>query len=136
MVAALSLVKSGVGDNALGRALDHTMDLTLNEQGMICDCNMDGMEALGYRRSDLAWQHISALVPELAGIKLMLGEKINPRLHFLSRIGYRFRLIGQGGKHMEGELFIRDMEQPGKRFLRAMIFPVMGGSEAGLMHGF
>ncbi|MEO8417906.1 MAG: hypothetical protein ABI475_04190 [Methylophilaceae bacterium] len=77
---------------------------------------MSRVDQLGYRHYDLAWQHISLLLPELARIKLMIGEKINHHLLFLSHIGYGFRMLGQSGKNFEGKLFIRHMESLDKHY--------------------
>lgn len=104
-------------------AFDNKIDLTLNEQGMICDCNIPTGDLFGYRHNELAQRHISELMPELTAITLMRGGQINPRLRFLSHIGHRFHLIGLGGKLFEVKLFIRDMENQGHHYFRAMIFP-------------
>ncbi len=106
--------------------VDCKMELTLNEQGMICDCDIPTNNLFGYRRSELAWRHISDLLPELAGIKLMCNGQINPRLSFLSRIGHRFQLVGISGNHFEGRFFIRVLESQDRFDLRAMIFPYVG----------
>jgi PAS domain-containing protein len=100
------------------------MELVLNELGMICDWNSQFRDWLGYRRSDLVFRHISILLPKLAEMKLMCGRQINPRLRFLFRIGYQFQLVGFAGKQFEGRLFINNMENRGRHYLRTMIFPV------------
>ncbi len=99
------------------------MELVLNELGMICDWNSQFRDWLGYRRSDLVFRHISVLLPKLAEIKLMCGKQINPRLRFLFRIGHRFQLVDFGGKYFEGTLFINEMENRGRRYLRTTILP-------------
>lgn len=124
MMAVLGVQQATEYIKALPGVFDNKMELTLNEQGIICDCNIPVGDLFGYRRSELAWRHISELMPELAGIKLMHDGRINPRLHFLSHIGHRFQLLGLGGKLFEVKLFIRDMEIQGRHDLRAMIFPV------------
>jgi hypothetical protein len=102
---------------------DNKIELTLNEQGMICGCNISTGDLFGYRRDALAWGHISKLMPELASIKLMHGGHINPRLRFLSHIGHRFQLLSLGGKLFDVKFFIREIESQGRRYLSAMIFP-------------
>ena len=104
-------------------AFDNKMELTLNEQGMICGCNIPTGDLFGYRRGQSAWGHISELVPELASIKLMREGRINPRLRFLSHIGHRFQLLSLGGKLFDVKFFIREIESQGRRYLSAMIFP-------------
>lgn len=104
-------------------AFDNKMELTLNEQGMICGCNIPTGYLFGYRHGQSAWGHISELVPELASIKLMREGRINPRLRFLSHIGHRFQLLSLGGKLFDVKFFIREIESKGRRYLSAMIFP-------------
>lgn len=102
--------------------IDDVLELTLTPQGVICDCVVPYGSWLGYRRSEIVWRHISALLPDLAEIEIMCGEELNPRLRFLSHIGHLFRLVDSDGKPCRGELFIRDTENRGHE-LRAMIFP-------------
>lgn len=104
-------------------AFDNKMELTLNELGMICGCNIATGDLFGYRHGQSAWGHISELVPELASIKLMYNGHINPRLRFLSHIGHRFQLLSLGGKLFDVKFFIREIESQGRRYLSAMIFP-------------
>ncbi|WP_239292687.1 hypothetical protein [Candidatus Nitrotoga sp. 1052] len=111
-------------------AFDNKIELTLSEQGMICDCNIPTGDLFGYRRGASAWGHISELMPELAAIKLMRDGQINPRLRFLSHIGHRFQLISLGGKLFDVKFFIRAIENQGQRYLRAMIFPFEVGFNA------
>ena len=128
MSAALEELQSA--EQVTEAAGDNKIRLTLNEQGMICDYDIPAGDPLGYRRSELAWRHISVLLPELAGINLMRDGQINPRLRFLSHIGHRFQLVGRGGKPCLGKLFIHDVENSGRHDLRAMIFPVEGEFDA------
>ncbi len=99
------------------------IELTLNEQGMICGCDIPTGDLFGYRHDVLAWGHISKLMPELASIKLMHDGHINPRLRFLSHIGHRFQLLSLGGKILDVKFFIREIKSQGRRYLSAMIFP-------------
>ena len=104
-------------------AFDNKIELTLDEQGMICGCNIPTGDLFGYRCGESAWGHISVLMPELASIKLMRDGQINPRLRFLSHIGHRFQLLSLGGKLFDVKFFIREIESQGRRYLSAMIFP-------------
>lgn len=102
------------------------MEVTLNEEGMICWCDFPAMNKSGYRPSDLIWHHISVLLPELEGIALTCDGEINPRLRFFSRIGRPFQMKMLEDKYLAARLFIRNIDKPGRRYLRAMIFPVVG----------
>ena len=104
-------------------AFNNKIELTLNEQGMICGCDIPTGDLFGFRHGESAWGHISKLVPELASIKLMRDGRINPRLRFLSHIGHRFQLLSLGGKLFDVKFFIREIESQGRRYLSAMIFP-------------
>ena len=98
MAAALMISKYPEQLMAPPSAFDNKIELTLNEQGMICDCNIPTGDLFGYGRGELAWGHISELMPELAAIKPMRDGQINPRLRFLSHIGHRFQLLSLSGK--------------------------------------
>jgi hypothetical protein len=104
-------------------AFDDKIELTLNEQGMICRCDIPAGDLFGYCHDASVWSHISEPMPELASIKLMRDSRINPRLRFLSRIGNRFQLLSMGGKLFDVKFFIREIESQGRRYVSAMIFP-------------
>lgn len=101
-----------------------TAVITLYDNGTICECNQAAGELLGCAPSKLTWQHISTFLPQLAENALMLGEKINPNLRFLSRIGYDFEMIGFGGVHFACALFFNEVENFGRHCLRIIIRPM------------
>jgi hypothetical protein len=91
---------------------------------MITECNKAGGKLLGCLPSELIWQHISRLLPQLKNVALMEGPNLNPYLHFLSRVGYKFEVISLRGARLIAKVFfceIGDMEQ---RFLRIIICPL------------
>lgn len=53
--------------------------LTLTDKGMIRECSVAAGRLFGCQPSQLVWQHISMLLPQLAKTVLMQGEQINPR---------------------------------------------------------
>jgi hypothetical protein len=124
MVSALTISYFPKQLMAPSSDFDNKIELTLNEQGMIYSYNIPTGDLFGYRRGELDLGHISELMPELATIKLMRDGQINPRLRFLSHIGHRFQLMSLGGKLFDVKFFIREMESQGRRYLRAMIFPL------------
>lgn len=97
--------------------------LTLNDKGMIRDCSQALGKLLGCQPSNLLWQHISLLMPQLAKTTLMNTGQINPRLHFLSRIGYPFEVIGVNGTRFASELFFNVVGSIGRQQLRIIIRP-------------
>jgi PAS domain-containing protein len=97
--------------------------LMLNDNGLIHDCNQACEKLFGYLSCEIIWKHISMLLPQLAGISLMSGEQINPRLHFLTHIGHQFEVIGLGGIHFASRLFINEVENLGQHYLRLIVCP-------------
>lgn len=98
--------------------------LTLHYNGMITDCNKAGGRLLGCLPSELIWQHISRLLPQLKNISLTQGQDLNPYLRFLSRVGYKFEVIGSKGVHMVCKVFFCEIGSMGHRFLRVIICPL------------
>jgi len=80
--------------------------LTLDERGMICDCDPAAEALFKCRRSELVWRHVSLLLPQLAEFELMPNGQANPRLRFLCHIGQRFQAVAQDGEHFASELFL------------------------------
>ncbi len=75
--------------------------LALDGAGIIWDCTA-GLEALvKCRRGELIGRHISVLVPELEGAKLVRGGQLSPRLHLLSHMGRTFRVVARDGRQLE-----------------------------------
>jgi len=103
---------------------DDRLVLTLNLNGMISDCNKAGSRLLGCMPSDLIWQPISNLLPQLKNIALMKGSDINPYLRFLSRVGYHFDVISRKGVHWVGRAFFCEVGGMEQHFLRVIICPV------------
>ena len=82
--------------------------LTLNQMGMIEDCNDAGEELVGFDRGDLLQRHISKLLPQLADEDLICDGHLNSKLVHLARCGKRFRL--QSGKNVDlflGLIFVQ-----------------------------
>jgi PAS domain S-box-containing protein len=80
--------------------------LTLDDRGMISDCNRACEALFRYRRSELVWRHVSMLIPQLAELDLMQSGQPNPRLRFLNRIGRNFQAVTQDGSIFASELFL------------------------------
>lgn len=114
--------------NAASACICHSEEITavitLYDNGTICECNQAAGELLGCAPSKLTWQHISTFLPQLAENALMLGEKINPNLRFLSHIGYGFETIGFSGVHFACALFFNEVENFGRHCLRIIIRPM------------
>lgn len=100
--------------------------VTLTDRGVIRECSQAVYKLFGCRPSKLVWKHVSLLLPELAEVTLMSGGEINPRLRFLSRIGYRFEVAIPGSASSAGKLFFNSIESSGLGFLRIIICPTKG----------
>jgi PAS domain-containing protein len=108
--------------------------LTLLENGMILNCNKAVADLLGCESSKLKWQPISRLLPQLADLALVLDEKVNPYLKFLSIVGHRYEVRALNGAHFACELFFSEVEEFGKRCLRVVMQPIREGQPATLRH--
>lgn len=99
--------------------------LTLDDDGLICECNKAAAILLDGAPNSLTWQPISKFLPWLAETPLMQGRSINPTLRFLSRIGYSFEVIGMSGIHFACTLFFNEIESLGRRHLRLIFRPIV-----------
>ena len=99
-------------------------ELILLENGMILDFNKASCELLGCDPDKLKWQPIARLLPQLANMPLVMHEKINPYLRFLSIAGHRYEVTAVNGKQFACELFFSKVEDVGKHCLKITMRPV------------
>jgi hypothetical protein len=98
--------------------------LTLFDDGVIRDCNMACTKLLCCDSNNLIWQHISMFLPQLGDVELVDGERINPTLRFLSRIGHHFEVIASDGNRFLSAVFFNDVQDFGRHCLRIILKPV------------
>jgi hypothetical protein len=122
---ATSLNADVVHRHCDANGIDSIAVLTLCDNGTIFECNNAAGALLDCIPSKITWQHISTILPQLAEIALMQGEKINPNLRFLSRIGYTFDVIGMSGTRFLSAVFFNEIETFGRHFLRIILRPVL-----------
>ncbi len=103
---------------------ENTVILTLNDSGIICECNRAGCKLLGCTRNALAWQHVSRLLPQLQKTELIKNAHLNPTLRFLSRVGHPFEVVTLNGLHFYAELFFSEIENLGRQTLQVIISPL------------
>jgi light-regulated signal transduction histidine kinase (bacteriophytochrome) len=103
---------------------ENRLVLTLHFNGMITECNRAGSRLLGCLPSELIWQHVSRLLPQLKNVALMEGSNLNPYLHFLSRVGYKFDVISHRGARLVARVFFCEIGSMEHRFLRVIICPL------------
>lgn len=99
------------------------VELTLSDSGMIRECSRAIERLFGYSPAKLLWQHISVLLPQLAGMALVTGGEINHRLHYLAHIGHRFEMIGMDGVCSLVRICLNDAEAMGRHCVRLTICP-------------
>jgi len=129
VTATRSQSPAGGGFTAPWRAINATGSgedvaaLTLDDSGMICDCNRAGEVLFKYRRSDLVRQHVSMLLPQLADMDLMQNGEVNPRLRFLCHIGRSFQAVAQDGQRFAGELFLNVLNNMSRGHVSLLVRP-------------
>lgn len=123
--ALANLIPSNISDiNENSYIEDYAAVLTVQTNGRISDCNQSASDLLSCDDSSPIWQHISTFFPQLANVALLVDEKINPNLRFLSRIGYNFEVIASNGMRFASKLFFVDIEHLGEHYLRLIIRPI------------
>ncbi len=108
--------------------------LTLLQNGIILACNKACGALLDVEPERLVWQPISRLLPQLADISLILDQKINPYLKFLSVAGHRFDVVSTNGKHIACELFFSVVDDFGGCCLQITMEPFRQRQAATLRH--
>ncbi|MCX7170410.1 MAG: PAS domain-containing protein [Proteobacteria bacterium] len=107
----------------LSVAEDGVATFLLDHRGMIRGCNGASEHLFGYRRGEVVWRHISALLPQLADTDLVCDGQLNPRLLFLCRIGGYFRAQKQNGESFASDLYLLNLSNPGSSDLRMIVRP-------------
>lgn len=95
--------------------------ITLDQEGMIADCDAEAGRLFGYRPGELLGRHISFLLPELARMPVFRDNAINPRLAFLCHCGKHFTGCRREGWSFPVELFINRVEASTQQPLLLMV---------------
>jgi PAS domain S-box-containing protein len=95
--------------------------LSLDERGMIKDCNKSFERMVGFRRSELVWHHFSMVFPELKEVELFQNGQINPMLSYLSRCGQPYQTQNHLGESFPKKLNFVILDNQGKRTLRLIV---------------
>lgn len=109
-------------------ALSNLAEIMLFDDGIIKSCNKAGAELLGCKPNTLVLEHVSRILPQLGEIALIKGDRVNPYLRFLSRVGHRFEVVGIGGARFLSALFFNDIECFNHHYLRIIFQPVTNPS--------
>jgi len=84
--------------------------LTLDDRGMIRDCNSAAERLFKYRRGDLARREVSLLLPQLAAMAILSNGELNPHLRFLCRIGRVFHAVAQDGERFASDIYFNVLD--------------------------
>lgn len=127
-------INSSVQSTDIERKTTHTKTLndlallTLDKNGMIKECNKAGADILGCAPGTVTWSNVSRFLPRLGEVPLLKGERVNPYLRFLSRVGHQFEIIGMDGARFTSQLFFNEAENLGPHCLRIIIRPIEAGT--------
>lgn len=105
--------------------------LTVSSNGMVLECNEISEKILDIPLQHPDGLHISRLFPQLQDINLLEaeGERVNPYLRFLSRIGRNFEIVSMTGRQFLGELFFSDITYQNRHQIIIMVYPVRQENE-------
>jgi PAS domain S-box-containing protein len=104
--------------------------ITLDQEGMIADCDAEAGRLFGYRPVELHGRHISFLLPELARMPVFRDNAVNPRLAFLCHCGKHFTGCRREGWSFPVELFINRVEATTQQPLLLMVRAAGPGTAA------
>ncbi len=102
---------------------DDAAVLTLDDRGMIYDCNGACEALFKYHRSELVWRHISMLLPQFEELELMENGQPNSLLGYLCHIGLQFRGVTRDGRSFASELFLNCLDSAGHGRLSLIVRP-------------
>jgi len=80
--------------------------LTLDDLGVIRECNRACEQVFGYLPEELAGCHVSRLLPQLPDTGLVQEDRINSRLAHLCHCAIAFQARHRDGQCFDSELFI------------------------------
>lgn len=95
--------------------------LTLDDEGILCDCSSEGEALFKYCRDELIGRHISLLLPELLELELMQDGQINPHLRVRCRFGCHFVAVTRDGEHFPSDLFLTDLGRSGRNRVSVIV---------------
>ncbi len=99
--------------------------LILDETGLITNLNPSALKVLECNADEAMMQFISVFIPELEHKNLMVKDKLNTYLQFLSRVGHVFEVVTQQGKSWPSLLFFHEMEISNEKSICLLMAPVI-----------
>lgn len=101
-----------------------TPAMTLSIKGIITYCNVSCAKLFGCFSFELIRQHISKFLPQIQEMMLFEGHHLNPRLRFLSHIGYHFQVNRSNGIAFDSKVFFVELGNTSENFIRVIFRPV------------
>lgn len=103
---------------------DEASAITVSGSGIITGCNRSCARLLSCKPGELNLQHISKIFPQIQDEMLFEERHVNPRLSFLSRIGYHFEVVKGNGANFASKLFFVELANTCENYIRVIIRPV------------
>jgi hypothetical protein len=97
--------------------------ISLDERGMILDCNKPFEVLFGFDWRDLVWHHITKVFPQLTTVEFTQAGQISPLLDYLERCSHLYQANNRDGVTFSSNLIFVRLEQEGKHLLRLIVFP-------------
>lgn len=122
-----------IDENGEGRSARHTgethaapglLEIEMDVQGIIRDCNADCERLVGYRRSELIARPITLLIEELSHYPLFERDRLNPHLVFICHCGMPFRVRNKAGEEFFSELKIIQLPHMDATQVRLLACPL------------
>ncbi len=102
-------------------ANEDAVALELDDGGVILDCEGASERLLGYRPSELVSQHVSLILPQLAGVELRQQGQLNSRLRFLCSVAGYLRATARNGEKLASDVFINELGTAASPRLRMIV---------------
>jgi PAS domain S-box-containing protein len=105
------------------------IEIELDKNGIIQDCNPACEDLVGYRKEELVSRPISLLINMLARYPLTLGDRIEPRLDFICHCGIPFQMEKKTGSAFFSQLnlvYLRHLEAVRVRLLATPLLETNG----------
>jgi hypothetical protein len=98
--------------------------LTIDYDGMICDCDHDGEALFKCQRDEMIEHHVSTLLPQLVELDVVRDSKTNSVLRFCCRVGHHFAAVARNSETFVAELFLNILDNTGHGRVSVVVRPV------------
>lgn len=115
------LTKVGVYSAGSAGTDENPAVLTLDDVGMVCDCNSEGEALFRYHRDELVGRHVSLLLPQLTELQLIQSGRLNPYLRARCRFGCHFQAVTGDGEYFAIDLFLNLLGRAGHDRLSVIV---------------